>query len=553
MSTAAPRFQLTSPALLAALVVLFIVPGLTGHDLWKSQDAIALGVVHDMAVRGHLLVPHVAGATWLEDGPLYHWVALAFGKLFGFALEFQDAARLASGAFVAAALAFLYSAARRWTGDEEAAPAAGAAALLLLLGAVGFMVRAHQALPELAALAATSGAFAALALRSEDSAPARAAGVGAAFGAALGLAFLAGSWIAALALFITAAAAQLVCPSWRTAKAVPFLLAALVVCVLVGGAWPATLALHSPDAFDEWWRGLRYLHGSIGENARHLVANASWSAWPAWPLALWSVWSLRRKWLAPRLFVPGASLVVMAALQIAHGEPRDESLLLLLAPLALLAVPGLFTLRRGAVAALDWFGVLAFAFFTGLLWLGYSALTLGVPAPVARNLERIAPGFTPHVQPLALVFAFALALAWIYLVFFTPFNPMRGVLRWAGGMVLLWGTFALLLMPWVDYQKSYRSVALQLRSHIPAGARCIAERSLGMSQAAALDYHGGIRARPFDPLEPEACPLVIVQIDPRYAVDTTPPALDRHAWRLLADVGRPGDRSERYRLYRLAK
>jgi len=215
-------------------------------------------------------------------------------------------------------------------------------------------------------------------------------------------------------------------------------------------------------------------------------------------------------------------------------------------------VPGVFTLRRGAVAALDWFGVLAFAFFTGLVWLGYLALTLGVPGPVARNLARIAPGFAAHAHPLALALALALAAAWVYLVFFTPFNPMRGVARWAGGIVLLWGTFALLLMPWVDYQRSYRSVALQLKSRIPVGAACLAERSLGISQAAALDYHGGVRTQPFDRLKPQACPLVLVQGDPRRELDAPPP-VGKRAWSKLADVGRPGDRAERYRLYRLGK
>ena len=74
---------------------------------------------------------------------------------------------------------------------------------------------------------------------------------------------------------------------------------------------------------------------------------------------------------------------------------------------------------------------------------------------------------------------------------------MRSVARWAAGVVLLWGSFAMLWMPWADYQKSYRSVALQLRSKIPVDAGCIAQRSLGISQAAALDYHAGIRRTAF--------------------------------------------------------
>ena len=550
----APRFNLTSPALLAALAVVYLLPGLAGHDLWKSQDAIALGIVHDMATRGNFLVPHVAGTPWLQDGPLYHWLALAFGLVLRFALPFHEAARLASGAFVAGAFAFLYFAGRNWSesegdrrSDYEDARTAGSAAMLILLGSVGLMAYAHEALPELASLAAICGAFASL-----PYAPQRPLRAGIGLGVGLGLAFLAGSWIAPLSVLVAVTLAHVACPEWRTRAATPFLAAALVVGSLVALSWPMALKWRAPDAFIEWWSYLRYLHGTAEENARHLVSNASWFTWPAWPLALWSAWSLRRRWHEPRLFVPAASLAAIIGLQIARGMPQDESLLALLPPLALLAAPGLFTLRRGAVAALDWFGVLAFAFFTGLVWVGYSALTFGVPGPVARNLARIAPDFVAQIHPEGLLLAVALAVAWVYLVFFTPFNPMRGVARWAGGIVLLWGTFALLCMPWVDYQKSYRSVALELRAKIPPHAPCLAERSLGISQAAALDYHGGIRARPFDVFKPQACPLVLVQGEPLDEHDAPPP-VGKRRWIKLADVGRPGDRTERYRLYRLGK
>ena len=541
----APRFNLGSPALLAALAAAFILPGLAGHDLWKSQDAIALGVVHAMAARGDLILPHIAGMPWLEDGPLYHWFALAFGLLLGVVMEFHAAARLASGAFVAAAFAFIYHAGREWTDEEAERATGGAAATLILLGCVGLMVHAHEALPELAALASICGAFASL-----PYAAARPARAGLAFGLGLGLAFLSGSWIGPLALLIAVAAAHAICPAWRGRGAAPFLAVALACALAVSLTWPIALALRSSDLLGEWWSVTRAAEGTLGENARHLVANGSWFAWPAWPLALWSSWSLRRHWREPGLFVPAASLVLMLALQVRWGPPQDESLLVLLAPLALLAAAGVFTLRRGAVAALDWFGVLAFGFFTGLLWLGYCAITFGVPGPVARNLARIAPGFVAQAHPVTLFLAVALALAWVYLVFFTPFNPMRGVARWAGGIVLLWGTFSLLWMPWVDYQKSYRPVALYLRSKIPAGNACIAERSLGISQAAALDYHGGIRTRPFDLRKPRACPFVLVQGDPRHESDAPP---GKGAWTKVADVGRPGDHAERYRLYRLRK
>ena len=57
-----PRITLPpSRAALAVIAAVFILPGLAGHDLWKTQDAIGLGIVHGMAVSGDLIVPRSPG------------------------------------------------------------------------------------------------------------------------------------------------------------------------------------------------------------------------------------------------------------------------------------------------------------------------------------------------------------------------------------------------------------------------------------------------------------------------------------------------------------
>jgi len=539
-----PRINLPpKPAALVVLAALFVLPGLAAHDLWKTQDAIGLGVVHAMAVTRDIVVPHIAGQVWLYDQPLYHWFALAFGLLLGWALEFHAAARLVSGVFVAVAFWLIYVAGREWAGAEQRR-LASAAALLTLLGCLGLLVHAHEALPELASLAAMCGALAALPYGIDK--PRRA---GLAFGVALGLAFLSATWIAPVALALAVVAAHFGCPEWRMRRSAPFLLTALAAALVVGAIWPLALRIRSPELFDAWRTILFAREGSVTGNLRHFIATASWFTWPAWPLALWSAWSLRRRWREARLFVPALTAVLMIALHVVWGPPQDENLIPLLAPLALLAAHGMYTLRRGAFAALDWFGVLTFAVAAGFVWLAYVAMLTGVPGPISRNFARIAPGFVMQFQPLALVFALLLAAAWLYVVFYTSFSPMRSVARWASGIVLLWGTFAMLWMPWVDYQKSYRSVAIALKAKIPAGTKCIAERALGISQAAALDYRG-IRTQSFEPVRPTACPVVLVQGSPGSENDA-PPAVSGRRWVKIAEVGRPGDRAERYRLYRL--
>src|SRR5688500_12243724 len=158
-----PRLSLPpSPATLALLALAFALPGLAGHDLWKTHDAIGLGIVHDMATSGTPLVPRVAGAPWLFDPPLYHWLALGFGLALQWVMEFHAAARLASGALVLAAFALIYLAARDWAKPDDDRRVRAAAAMLLLLGSIGLIVHAHEALPELASLAALCGALATL-------------------------------------------------------------------------------------------------------------------------------------------------------------------------------------------------------------------------------------------------------------------------------------------------------------------------------------------------------------------------------------------------------
>ncbi|HYY60496.1 MAG TPA: hypothetical protein VE756_03815, partial [Burkholderiales bacterium] len=291
-----PRITLPpSRAALALIGAVFILPGLAGHDLWKTQDAIGLGIVHGMAVSGDLIVPRIAGERWLYDQPLYHWVALAFGKLLGSFIEFHAAARLASGAFVGAAFMLIYRAARRWS-DPELSRTTACAAFLLLLGCIGLLVHAHEALPELASLAALCGALVALPFAAR--AP---AGAGASFGLLLGFALLAASWMAPFALALAVVLAHFVCGEWRTRRGVLFLGIAAIVAVLVALTWPVALAARAPDAFTEWRTIVLQREGTVGANLRQFFATASWFTWPAWPLAAWSAWSLRRRWREARL------------------------------------------------------------------------------------------------------------------------------------------------------------------------------------------------------------------------------------------------------------
>jgi 4-amino-4-deoxy-L-arabinose transferase-like glycosyltransferase len=542
------RFQLPpAPAALALLAAAFVLPGLLGHDPWKAHDALNIAIAWEMAASGDAVVPRIADLVWLADPPLYHWFAAALGRLLGFALEFHAGARVASGLAVAAALWFLHVASRDWSLGEERSVITGAGGLLLLMGSVGLIVHAHEALPELASLAAISGALAVLPYSARRPVPA-----GFIFGAALGFAFLSATWVAPAAIAVAVLVAHLVCPEWRTRAGVVFLACALAPALAIAASWPLALYLRSPELFAAWTNLAFSPYGEAGANLRYFLSNLSWFAWPAWPLALWCGWALRRRSQDPRVLVPGLASVLMLAGIVGWSAPQDVNLIPLLAPLCLLASQGIPTLRRGAAAALDWFGVMTFAFFAGLVWLGYVAMMTGLPPRVANNFAKLAPGFTPQFELVPFVVALALSAGWIYVVFFTTPSPLRSVMRWAAGMALLWGTFSMLWMPWADHQKSYRSVAMQLRQSMPkapAGKEaCVAARDVGIPQRAALHYHAGIRTRDWDAVRPQACPLLLVQ--GHAGNERTAPG---RGWTKLAELGRPGDRHERLRLYALKR
>ncbi|HTK12305.1 MAG TPA: glycosyltransferase family 39 protein, partial [Xanthobacteraceae bacterium] len=179
-----PRVPLPpSRAVLVLIALAFVAPGLVGHDPWRAFDVIAIEVVHQMHLTGDWLVPHLGGDPWLEDPPLFHWVALVFAKALGGVLGFHNAVRLASGFAVLLSCFFLYLCSSRISPEESRKTIAGTTPLLLI-GSVGLMVHAHEAVPDLATLAASC--FALLALLSNEK-PLR---NGILFGVALGLAFL---------------------------------------------------------------------------------------------------------------------------------------------------------------------------------------------------------------------------------------------------------------------------------------------------------------------------------------------------------------------------
>jgi 4-amino-4-deoxy-L-arabinose transferase-like glycosyltransferase len=535
-----PRFKgITLPPsgwVLAILLVAYIFTGLIGHDPWKHDDAISIGIAYDLVSRGNWLTLQLAGQAH-PDAPLYYWTAALTAHLFSWLLPLHDAARLASGLYTLLALEFILLAARELDGRENAA-----AAPLILAGSIGFLFHAHEAQPMLAALTAHTAAYWALALL-----PRRPHFATLIFGVALALGFLANGLLPLLTLLPLG-----ICTLWQATdkkRNAMLLTASLALAFLLCAGWLLPLQMASPLYLANFFQGeMAALSKPVQfpSNVLRYLNLLLWYAWPALPLAAWAVWSKRRALGSTALLMPIATFVSVLLILGLCVEVSSAPTLLLLPPLVLLAVPGVTGLRRGAANAFDWFGMMTFTLFAALAWIVWSAMVFSWPERLARQVVRLEPGFAGEFSVVACAIALLATLIWFWLIVTSPRAPMRGIMHWMAGLTLFWLLIAALWMPWIDYGKTYRPLSASLARALPAKANCIANANLADSILASLDYFDAIRTVPLGNTAGKECNWLLVQgIPPPDAVPAT-------GWRKVWEGSRPSDRreSDKFRLYR---
>jgi len=522
-----------APVLLALLLLAYLLPGLVGHDPWKTDDAIGIGIVHQMLQHGHWIVPHLAGEPFFEDGPFHYWIAALTAKVFGLLLDPHDGARMASGLMMAAVVAFVHLAGRELYGKPEAM-----SAVLTLLGCLGLLAHAHETLAEISMLAGQALAWYGIAL-----APRKPHRAGWLLGAGLAVAALSKGIAAVLPPVAIAIAVPALSHAWRRREYFHTLLAASVILAGTWGGWLGLAEIYSPGFDGTWWRtnATQFAVPSVSALG-YWGETLAWAVWPAWPLAIWALWEARRRTWEPGRRMLLAALISTVGVLIFLDNPREVYSLPLLLPLALLAGAGVPSLRRGAANGLAWFGVMSAGFLGALMWLGWVAMMTGVPSRIAGRFSALEPGHVPQFSWVPFAFALMLTLAWAWLILKSERSHFRSVTVWATGITLLWGLAMTLILSWIDYGKSYRPVAQALKKNIPAATRCIESRGLGESQRAVFDYHAEIVTQRPEYGAEGRCPLLLVQARVGESDNIGP------GWKLLWEGRRPRDR-ERYRLY----
>jgi 4-amino-4-deoxy-L-arabinose transferase-like glycosyltransferase len=508
------------PWLVLVICAVFLLAGIVGHDPWKTDDAVGLAIAHDFYTGAQWLKPTLAGEVWAEAEPLWHWTAAALATVTSFLLPFHDGARLATALFGGLFLYFVAGAARRFYGED-----AGWGAPLLAIGTLGLLMPLHEAQPASAILAATAGVYFGVALTAERPL------IGAVVtGTSLGASFLAGGLVGVLPPLTL-----LALPLFRKQYLAP--LVALALAILIAGTWPLLLAQREPAHFNAWWTAEL---ATIGFQNGFSLGHAKFLGWFAWPIlyvAPWAIWRSRHQLTSPGIAIPLAGFIIAFIWFISH-EADMNHVLALIPPLTLLAASGSAKLRRGAANAWDWFGMMTLTITAAFVWLAYCAFMTGWPPKLATKAARLVPGFTSDFAFVAFAVALLATVAWSLTLVRLPRSPWRVVTRWAAGITVTWVLLMALLLPMIDYAKSYRPVVDSLRRSLPADAGCIGRLSLSATHRAALDYFGGIRTR----WGSKTCNWLIVQGGTN--------ELAPEGWAKVWEGYRPGDRNERLRLYR---
>ena len=526
-------------ALFVILCIAWILPGLIGHDPYKTE-ATTFGIIFSMLQDGNWLVPTVAGIPNHDYPPLYYWVAAITARIFSAWLPLHDGARLATGLFMTITMVYMHRTAKRLF-DERA----GRICVVLLIGSLGIFLRGHEMNPELGGLAGVAIAFYGMTrIRSEAMKGGVTTGVG------TGIIAMSVGVVPALVVPITALVLMGVLNEWRNRIFQRGVGVALLVSLPFMLLFPITLLLtetSSPLAWTNAVLGAPFLDSSTRDsiNPGYYIRSLPWVGLPAFPFAIWLWWKDRKK-LRERfeIALPLVGFVVLLVSLSFSREATDAVGPVLLLPLVLAASSVLDRLSRSVASFMDWFSLLCFGLLAIAIWLYWTAAITGTPAAAARAMARQVPGFEFSFSWFSFCIALVLTLVWIYAVMRAHRNNRRAVVNWAAGVTLVWMLLNMLGLPAVNHVQSYRDTAATIAAQLPASRSCIASINLGDPQRAMLDYFARLRFVPIESHASGACEWLLAQgtKDKVAKVEAS--------WQLVWEGARPGDNVERLRMYR---
>ena len=524
--------------------LLYLIPGLTGHDPWKQDETYVFGIIHHMVDSGDWVVPAMAGEPFMEKPPLYYWIATILVHTFDGFLPAHDAARLTSGILMGITGFCVAFCARLWWGKGHAA-----SALLALFGCLGLIFHAHLMVTDVPLL--TGFALSVTGFAMWNKAPDLKSAV--VLGTGIGVSMMAKGVLGPGVFFVVAMLLPLLFPVWRRRSYVQFLLTAFMVALPWLLIWPVALWQTSQPLFMEWfWENNvgRFFGFSVARlGAPHTenfwITTLPWFTFPALPLALLTLWHWRTRIMSsPAIQVCSLVFLVMLAVLGTAASARDNYALPLLFPIAVLAAPAVRYIGERSLSIV--IGIMFGAICSLLLYVWWQMVYNA--APSWQWLLRILPADfsmpVSYTQLLIVAACFVLTAVCLWQVRHQRGNPLR---IWTAGLSLCWLVLCTLWLPWLDHAKSYRSVFSDMQAVMPGDFHCMASQNLGESERAMLRYFSGIITHRQETEPYRECDLLIVNGLTNNAPESL---LSDRDWELVWDGARPGDARERLWLFR---
>ncbi|UOO76722.1 glycosyltransferase family 39 protein [Neisseria sp. Dent CA1/247] len=461
------------PWLLLLLAFAWLWPGIFSRDLWNPAEPAVFTAVEAFADGGKTWLPEVLGKPYFEISPVYIWVSAWFQKLLSpHVADAYSASRFASVLFTVVGLVCCGKAGFRFLGRHQ-----GRSVALILIGCAGLVTMAHF-------LGGYSVVFAALSMCLYGFALVQTRVIMASLllGGGWALLFTSAGLLLPASLMLLALALP-VSPLWRFKRYYLTLVGAFCFGLPLMLVYPFALLKTEAAVFQLWTS--QYLFGAFGGighfqtafSLPYFLKNLLWFAFPAWPLAVWT--ATRTKLASEKWGVlASAWLAVMLVLLTLNPHRNANHLIWLLPPLALLGAARLDSLRRGAVAFINWFGIMAFGLFAVFLWIGFFAMNYGWPAKLAERSQYFSPYYTPDIDIMPMVVAILFTPVWLWAITRRHIRGRQAVTNWAAGVTLVWALMMTLFLPWFDAAKSHAPVVRQMEAVLPAGlAQSVADGS----------------------------------------------------------------------------
>lgn len=525
------------PWILLLLVFAWLWPGVFSHGLWNPNEPATVQAVREWSEGGLVWLPTVFGQPyWNLPLP---YVALAAWLQRIFSPEITDtysAMRMASVCFSAIGLAACGMGGFRLLGRHQ-----GRSVILILIGSAGLITAAHF-------LGGMSVQFAGVGLCLYGLSLIRTRVIISAFWLALGwtLLSLSAGYLITIAMILLTVILAFSQP-WQSKRTLIAAISALIIAAPLISYYPLALYKSMPTLFNEWVR--YHIFGSFGGmdnfslrfSGFYYLKNLIWFAFPAWPLAIWSATRCRLQhtdWGILSLLWLGIFAVIFAV----NPETFQDNLIWILPPLALLGAAKLDSLKRGAAAFLNWFGIATFGLMAIFLWLGFFAMNYGWPAKLAERSAYFSPYYVPDIDIMPMIVALSFTPLWLFAITRKHIKGRQAVTNWAAGITLVWALMMTLFLPWLDAAKSYQPVVTQMEAAAPEallqGKGCLNIDTTATNVRLAWTEYSRIPLQTDNP----SCHYRLTQAHRNF---TTP-----NGWQIIWSGGRPRNPQETVYLLR---